>query len=113
MSILSYASGSKTTDSQDTFTDSWVEKEGFLMYGKTPCKKVKYSSQKVKYSSTWAVPSNDEYIPVPKKAALDSLVEFSPPGTQIPPPWANFDLWGVAEKRGKKRGKKRKKERKK
>ena len=29
-------------------TDSWVEKEGFLMYGKIPCKKLKYASQKVK-----------------------------------------------------------------
>ena len=35
-----------------TWTDSWVEKEGFLMYGKTPCKKLKHSSQKMKHSST-------------------------------------------------------------
>ena len=50
------------------------------MYGKIPCKKLKYSSQKVKYSShpPGSVPSNDEYIPVPNKVALDSLVEFSP-----------------------------------
>ena len=58
-------------------------------------------------------PSNDEYITVQKKVALDSLVEFSPPGTQIPPPRANFDLWGVAEKRGKEKEKKKKKRRKK
>jgi hypothetical protein len=44
---------------------------------------------------------------------LDSLVEFSPPGTQIPPSSANFDLWGVAEKRKKKRKKERKKRKKK
>ena len=50
--ILSYAAWSKITSCQDTWTDSWVENDGFLMYGKTPCKKVKYSSQKVKYSST-------------------------------------------------------------
>jgi len=35
-----------------TWTDSWVEKEGFLMYGKRPCKKLKHSSQKMKHSST-------------------------------------------------------------
>jgi len=35
-----------------TWTDSWVEKEGFLMYGKTPCKKWSPSSQKWSPSST-------------------------------------------------------------
>ena len=50
--ILSYVEGSKTTKSQDTLTDSWVENDGFLMYGKTPCKKVNTSSQKVNTSST-------------------------------------------------------------
>ena len=35
-----------------TWTDSWVEKEGFLRYGKTPCKKWSPSSQKWSPSST-------------------------------------------------------------
>ena len=48
--ILSYVEGSKTTRSQDTLTDSWVENDGFLMYGKTPCKKVTHSYEKVTHS---------------------------------------------------------------
>ena len=35
-----------------TWTDSWVEKEGFLIYVKTPCKKWSPSSQKWSPSST-------------------------------------------------------------
>jgi folate-dependent tRNA-U54 methylase TrmFO/GidA len=58
-------------------------------------------------------PSNEEYITVPKKVTFDSLVEFFPPQTQISPGWANFDLWGVAEKRRKKKKEKKEKERKK
>ena len=50
--ILSCVEGSKTTRSQDFWMDSWVENDGFLMYGKTPCKKLTPSSQKLTPSST-------------------------------------------------------------
>ena len=68
----------KIADCQDTCADSRVEKEGFLMYGKTQAKKWSTPLKKWSTPTHRFRPSNDGYITLLKKVTFDSVVKFYP-----------------------------------